>query len=387
MIYIGIDIAKNSHFASAVNSDGEVLVEPFKFSNDKSGFESFINTFKKFNITDCFVGLESTGIYGDNLTCFLFNKGFKIGRINPIQTDSLRSSNIRKTKNDKIDTFLICKCLMLKNYTLVTIQDITYIKLRTICRFKFDILKSQSKLKVQLVNCLDIVFPELAAFFNNNLHLNSTYALLKKYPTAIDISNAKTSSLFKILYSASKGHFKEDKAINLKKLAKDSIAMDNPAIGTQIKMLIEQINMLQKQIDSLDLEIKNIMDSLNSPIVSIPGIGYWLGAIIISEIGDVTRFNNPSKLLAFAGLDPSVRQSGNFNATNTKISKRGSKILRYAINRAASLIIWNNDTFHNYYTTKLGQGKSYLNVVGHVSHKLVRVIFKLLTTNTTFDLN
>lgn len=387
MIYIGIDIAKNSHFASAVNSDGEVLVEPFKFSNDKSGFESFINTFKKFNINDCFVGLESTGIYGDNLTCFLFNKGFKIGRINPIQTDSLRSSNIRKTKNDKIDTFLICKCLMLKNYTLVTLQDITYIKLRTICRFKFDILKSQSKLKVQLVNCLDIVFPELAAFFNNNLHLNSTYALLKKYPTAIDISNAKTSSLFKILYSASKGHFKEDKAINLKKLAKDSIAMDNPAIGTQIKMLIEQIIMLQKQIDSLDLEIKNIMDSLNSPIVSIPGIGYWLGAIIISEIGDVTRFNNPSKLLAFAGLDPSVRQSGNFNATNTKISKRGSKILRYAINRAASLIIWNNDTFHNYYTTKLGQGKSYLNVVGHVSHKLVRVIFKLLTTNTTFDLN
>lgn len=387
MIYIGFDIAKNSHFASAVNSDGEVLVEPFKFSNDKSGFESFINTFKKFNINDCFVGLESTSIYGDNLTCFLFNKGFKIGRINPIQTDSLRSSNIRKTKNDKIDTFLICKCLMLKNYTLVTLQDITYIKLRTICRFKFDILKSQSKLKVQLVNCLDIVFPELAAFFNNNLHLNSTYALLKKYPTAIDISNAKTSSLFKILYSASKGHFKEDKAINLKKLAKDSIAMDNPAIGTQIKMLIEQINMLQKQIDSLDLEIKNIMDSLNSPIVSIPGIGYWLGAIIISEIGDVTRFNNPSKLLAFADLDPSVRQSGNFNATNTKISKRGSKILRYAINRAASLIIWNNDTFHNYYTTKLGQGKSYLNVVGHVSHKLVRVIFKLLTTNTTFDLN
>lgn len=387
MIYIGIDIAKNSHFASAVNSDGEVLVEPFKFSNDKSGFEYFINTFKKFNITDCFVGLESTGIYGDNLTCFLFNKGFKIGRINPIQTDSLRSSNIRKTKNDKIDTFLICKCLMLKNYTLVTTQDITYIKLRTICRFKFDILKSQSKLKVQLVNCLDIVFPELAAFFNNNLHLNSTYALLKKYPTAIAISNAKTSSLFKILYSASKGHFKEDKAINLKKLAKDSIAMDNPAIGTQIKMLIEQINMLQKQIDSLDLEIKNIMDSLNSPIVSIPGIGCWLGAIIISEIGDVTRFNNPSKLLAFAGLDPSVRQSGNFNATNTKISKRGSKILRYAINRAASLIIWNNDTFHNYYTTKLGQGKSYLNVIGHVSHKLVRVIFKLLTTNTTFDLN
>lgn len=128
------------------------------------------------------------------------------------------------------------------------------------------------------------------------------------------------------------------------------------------------------------------MDSLNSPILSIPGIGYWLGAIILSEISDITRFKDSSKLLAFAGLDPSVRQSGNFNATNTKISKRGSKLLRYAINRSASLIIWNNETFHNYYTTKLSQRKSYLNAIGHVSHKLVRVIFKLLTTNTTFCL-
>ena len=124
MIFIGIDIAKSTHFASAVNSDGEVLIEPFKFSNNDEGFQKFINTFSNFNISDCLVGLESTGIYGDNLTAFLFDKGFKIGRINPIQTDSLRSSNIRKTKNDKIDTFLIAQCLMLKHYTLVTQKDI-----------------------------------------------------------------------------------------------------------------------------------------------------------------------------------------------------------------------------------------------------------------------
>lgn len=175
-----------------------------------------------------------------------------------------------------------------------------------------------------------------------------------------------------------------NKALALKALAKNSIAMDNPAIGVQIKMLIEQIQMLEKQIDLLDIEISNIMEQLDSPISSIPCIGYWLGAIIISEIGDITRFSTSTKLLAFAGLDPSVRQSGNFNATNTKISKRGSKHLRYAINRAAQLIIWNDDTFYQYYTTKLAQGKSYLNAIGHVSHKLTRVIFKLLTTNTTF---
>ena len=384
MIFIGIDIAKSTHFASAVNSDGEVLVEPFKFSNDDKGFQKFIKTFRNYDISDCLIGLESTGIYGDNLTAFIFDKGFKIGRINPIQTDSLRSSNIRKTKNDKVDTFLIIQCLMLKHYTLVTKKDIELIKLRTICRFKFDVLKSQTKAKIQLVNCLDIAFPELANFFSD-LHINSSYALLSKYPTASIIAKVKLKTLTKLLYSASKGHFKEDKAIALKELAKRSIAMDNPAIGTQIKMLIEQIQMLQKQIDLLDIDISNIMEQLDSPISSIPGIGTWLGAIIISEIGDIHRFNSPKKLLAFAGLDPSVRQSGNFNASNIKISKRGSKHLRYAIGRAAQLIIWNDDTFYQYYTTKLTQGKSYLNAIGHVSHKLTRIIFKLLKTNTTFN--
>ena len=384
MIFIGIDIAKSTHFASAVNSDGEVLVEPFKFSNDDEGFQKFIKTFSNYDISNCLVGLESTGIYGDNLTAFLFDKGFKIGRINPIQTDSLRSSNIRKTKNDKVDTFLIIQCLMLKHYTLVTQRDIELIKLKTICRFKSDVIKSQSKAKTQLVNCLDIAFPELANFFSD-LHINSSYALLSKYPTARIIAKVKLKTLTNLLYSASKGHFKEDKAIALKELAKRSIAMDNPAIGTQIKMLIEQIQMLQKQIDLLDIDISNIMEQLDSPISSIPGIGIWLGAIIISEIGDINRFSSPKKLLAFAGLDPSVRQSGNFNATNTKISKRGSKQLRYAIGRASQLIIWNDDTFYQYYTTKLAQGKSYLNAIGHVSHKLTRVIFTLLKTNTTFS--
>ena len=384
MIFIGIDVAKSTHFASAVNSDGEVLVNPFKFTNDDSGFNLFYNTFKDFDLSNCLIGLESTGIYGDNLTTFLFGKGFKIGRINPIQTDSLRSSNIRKTKNDKVDTFLVAQCLMLGHYTLITQRDIELIKLKTLCRFKFDVIKSQSKSKIQLVTCLDIVFPELANFFNGNIHIKSSYVLLSKYPTAQIIAKTRIDALNNLLYSASKGHFKIDKAIALKELAKNSIAMDNPAIGMQIQMLIEQIQMLQKQIDLLDSEITNIMEHLKSPISSIPGIGNWLGSIIISEIGDITRFSSATKLLAFAGLDPSVRQSGNFNATNTKISKRGSSHLRYAINRAAQIIIWNDDTFYQYYTTKLAQGKSYLNAIGHVSHKLTRVIFKLLTTNTTF---
>ena len=129
------------------------------------------------------------------------------------------------------------------------------------------------------------------------------------------------------------------------------------------------------------------MDNLNSPIITIPGISYNLGSIIISEIGDISRFSNPTKLLAYAGLDPSVRQSGNFNAKTTRISKRGSKHLRYAIHRAAFLIVYNDKLFYEYYTTKRSKGKSHNNALGHVSHKLVRVIFKILTENIPFNLS
>lgn len=387
MIFIGIDIAKNTHFASAVNSDGEILVNPFSFENSKKGFDLFLFKFKNIDLDNCLVGLESTGHYGDNLICFLFPKGFKIGIINPIQTNSLRSSNIRKTKNDKIDTFLITKCLQLGNFSLVQEKDISIIKLRTLCRFRFDIIQSQTRLKTQLTTCLDLLFPELDNFFKGNLHLKTSYALLEKYSSPKEISNTRIDTLTKLLTSSSKGHYSYDEAVRLKSIAKDSIGIENQAISIQVKCLIHQLALLKEQINSIDKNIKEIMDTLNSNILTIPGISYTLGAIIISEIGDIHRFSNPTKLLAYAGLDPSVRQTGKFNAKTTRISKRGSKHLRYAIQRASSLIIWNNDAFYEYYTTKRSKGKSHNNAVGHVCNKLVRVIFKLLTENIPFNLS
>lgn len=387
MIYIGIDIAKNSHFASAVNSDGEVIFSPFSFSNSEEGFNLLLSKIKDFSINDCLIGLESTGHYSDNIVSFLYSNGFKIGIINPIQTDSLRNSNIRKTKNDKIDTFLIAQCLMLHKFTLFTETDFNILKLRTLCRFRFDIVQSRSRLKTQLTGCIDLIFPELYAFFNKNLHSKSAYAILCKFTSPKCIANARINSIAKILASASRGRYSFDKATALKQLATKSIGIDNPAMSIQIKFLISQINLLDEQINSIDNEIKLIMDELNSPILTIPGIGYTLGSTILSEIGDISKFSAPKKLLAYAGLDPSVKQSGNFNSSSTKISKRGSKHLRYAIHQAASIIIFNNDTFNEYYTAKREKGKSYRNAIGHVSNKLVRVIFKLLTENTPFNLS
>lgn len=387
MIYIGIDVAKFSHFASAVNSDGEVLLTPFAFSNSIEGFNLLLSKLNCFPIQDCFIGLESTGHYSDNIVSFLFNKGFKIGIINPIQSDSLRNSNIRKTKNDKIDTFLIAQCLMLHKYSLFSKTDFNILRLKTLCRFRFDITQSKSRLKTQLTGCVDLIFPELHTFFHNNLYSKSAHAILTNYTTPSCISKTRIDTLAKTLSTASRGRYSYDHAVKLKNIAKNTIAIDNPAMAIQVKYLIQQIDLLNEQINSIDNQIKEIMDEINSPILSIPGIGYTLGAIIISEIKDISKFSNPTKLLAYAGLDPSVKQSGNFNATNTRISKRGSKHLRYAIHTAASIIIFNNDTFYEYYTTKRSEGKSYRNAIGHVSNKLVRVIFKILTQNTPFNLS
>ena len=320
MVYIGIDIAKFKHFASVVSSDGEVIVKPFPFENSRQGFMKLVEEIENFQ--DCLISLESTGHYAENLIYFLFERGYQIGVINPIQTDALRDSNIRKTKTDKIDTKLIVECLMLKKYSLVNSQDINIIKLRRLSRFKLETIQQQTRIKIQLTACLDIVFPELSSFFKGNLHLKVSYALLEKYSSAKAIAHCRIDGLTNLLYDNSRGRYKQDKAIQLKNLA-----------------------------------------------------------------SDIKRFSNPSKLLAFAGLEPVVKQSGNFQANQMKISKRGSSYLRYAIYRVAFLIIYNNETFHKYYISKRAQGKTHRVALGHVCNKLVRVIFKILTENIPFNLS
>lgn len=385
MVYIGIDIAKFKHFASVVSSDGKVIVKPFPFENSRKGFMKLVEEIENFH--DCLIGLESTGHYADNLIQFLFERNYKIAVINSIQTDSLRDSNIRKTKTDKIDTMLIVQCLILKKYSLVSSKNIDMIKLRRLSRFRLEMVQQQTRIKTQLTACLDIVFPELVHFFNGNLHLNVSYALLEKYSSAKSIRLARIDGLTNLLYNNSHGRYNHEKALQLKNLAKDSIGLDNPSVELQIQCLIKQLRLYKKQISDIDFSIMTLMQIIDSPILTIPGVSYTLGSMIISEIDDIKRFSNPSKLLAFAGLDPVVKQSGNFQAEHMKISKRGSTYLRYAIYRVAFLIIYNNETFSKYYLKKRAQGKSHRVALCHVCNKLVRVIFKILTDNIPFNLS
>jgi len=385
MIYVGIDIAKETHVAAAVNADGVVLIEPFAFQNDHEGFKllkSKLDTLKG----NILIGLESTAHYAENVIFFLHSQHYNLAVINPVQTAAMRKTGIRKTKTDKVDSLLICKTLACNSFRPYTDTDVKTLQLKSLCRFRQNLKKSKARLKIQLTSYVDTLFPELQYFFKSGLHIKTCYELLKSYPSPDDIAALHLSKLSNFLSKASRGRFEKQDAKSLKSLAKSSVGVKNTYISIQITQTIAQIELIESQIDELESIIENAMDELDSVIMSVPGIGKINGAMILGEIGDIKRFSHPSKLLAYAGLDPVINQSGKFNAKHTKMSKRGSKMLRYALINAAWNVSLNNDTFKAYYDSKIAQGNSHYSALGHTAHKLVRVLFKLLNDNVEFAL-
>ena len=388
MIYVGIDIAKLNHFASALSADGEVLIKPFQFSNDADGFQLLSSHLDVLPDDSFIIGLESTAHYGDNLVRYLVENGHNVCIINPIQTAAMRKNNIRKTKTEKVDTYLIAKTLMMQRPArFVTADDINLMELRTLGRCRQQSLKQRSRLKIQLRTYVDETFPELQYFFKSGLNQKTVYALLKEAPSAKAVASMHLTHLAHLLEVASHGHFKKETASQLRVLARKSVGSPDSAYSIQIVHTIEQIELLDSQITHIEAEMTDIMKFYDSVIMTIPGIGYVNGGMILGEIGDIHRFPGSKQLLAYAGLDPSVYQSGNFQAKRTQMSKRGSRVLRYALMNAAHNVVKNNATFKSYYDHKMAEGRTHYNALGHCAGKLVRVIYKMLTDNVTFNLD
>ena len=388
MIYVGIDIAKLNHYASAIDSDGVVLIEPFEFLNDNAGFYTLLSKLNSFELDDIIIGLESTAHYGNNLVSFLVTKGLHVCVINPIQTATLRKNNIRKTKTDKVDALVIAKAVALMDHPrFVTLYDIALMQLKNLGRFRMKLVKQRSRTKIQLTAYLDQVFPELQYFFKSGIHQKTVYAILKEAPSATRIASMHLTHLKNLLVSNSHGHFKKETALELRVLAQKSVGTADRSLSIQITQSIAQIELLDSQLDAVESEMKDIVTSLDSVIMTIPGIGPINGGMIIGEIGDINRFSKPRKLLAFAGLDPSVYQSGNFIAKKTKMSKRGSSALRYALMNAAHNIVKYNQTFKEYYDSKRAEGRGHYNALGHCAGKLVRIIYKMLKDDVEFNLD
>ena len=296
MLLLGVDIAKLNHVASFIDSSsGELIFSNFKFQNNILGFSSLLEKISKFSINEIVIGLESTGHYGENFINFFFQKDFKIAVINPLQTSHLRKASIRDSKNDRLDSINIAKALLFGEHRYITQKNLTNFALKKLTRFRKSLIKQKSKTKIQLVSLLDIIFPELQYFFKSGIHSNAVYTLLKKYPSTEKIAALREKSLFSILNKASKGHYKEEHALQLKSLAKSSVGIKDTSVSMHIPQLIELIEMLDSQIKSIEKEIDSSIDE-ESPILTIPGINTVAAASILGEINDIDNFDSSSKL-------------------------------------------------------------------------------------------
>ncbi len=387
MVFVGIDVAKDKHDCFTCNSEGEVLADVFTVSNNKEGFEHLLQT-----IVSCTgngektkVGLEATGHYSYNLLGFLLDNGLPTYVINPLHTNLYRKSlSLRKTKTDRVDARTIASMLMsdvsLKPYSNTAYHNS---ELKSLTRYRFDKVKERAKLKSSISRLVNILFPELEKLVPT-LHMVSVYALLYEFPSAEHISNSHLTRLTNLLYSASKGHYNRDTAIKFLDAARNSIGIHITAKALELKHTISLIRELNSEINEIEKEIKSIMDKINSPITTIPGISYHMGAMIIAEIGDFNNFDNPDKILAFAGLSPSTYQSGKLTNCYAHMEKRGSKYLRYALFNAAKFVCNWNPAFAQYLAKKRSEGKHYNVAVSHAAKKLVRLIFALEKSGQTY---
>ena len=389
MLYIGIDVSKHKHDCFITNADGEVLADPFTIQNSREGFEELYRRIKSLmprpSGENTKVGLEATGHYSDNITGFLRKNGLPPVILNPLQVKLYhKGESLRKTKTDKSDARYIAGMLIAKDLKPHSQSSYHSEELKSLTRHRHRMVWARSRFKVLYDRLRSIVFPELEHFVKCPGSVTELKLMLE-FPTAKAIADCHLTRLSNLVETYSHGRHDREWTIKLKELAKNSIGSNSPAKALEMQQTIRQIISLSKEIDLIDAEIKTLVNDSGTSLMTIPGIGYTLAAIIMSEVGDVTRFATPAKLQAFAGLEPTTYQSGQFIGQRDVMVKRGSTYLRWALLQAARIASKHDTTFSEYLSRKVADGKHYNSAMGHVAKKLIRVIFKLMNTGEVYQ--
>lgn len=387
MFIVGIDIAKCSHEVTVITSNDEVVIKPFRISNNCGGYNQMLSKIKKLTCVKSQIvfAMESTAHYWLPLYARLRKDGYMVVVLNPIQTSAMREMFIRKAKTDARDSFIIAELIRFGRYSSSNIPHDKLLALKELCRNRCYLIDLASDLKRKIIALLDRVFPEFETQFES-VFCKSSVAVLKKYPTPKKLANAHLAKLTEIIWNASNGHFGEWKARQLKVTAQESFGIEDHegVYSTLLLMMLEQVQSLTSQADTIEEHISRLFEQFGSTLTSIPGIGPILGAIILSEIGDISRFSSVDKLAAYIGVDPSVNQSGDFTGSSSHMSKRGSPYLRRAIWVASSTAVYHDPMFRAYYDKKVAEGLRHMNIIGHVTKKMTAVIFAIMRDNKIY---
>jgi transposase len=386
-LYVGIDIGKRKHEATVLNAEGDQLGRSLVFDNSQQGVAKLLDYVGKFAVEQIVYGLEATGHYWLALYAALTARDCEVKVINPIQSDSLRNLYIRVTKNDRKDSFLVAEVLRFGRFTETRLADEPMIQLRELSRMRVEFANALASLKRRILGILDRIFPEFERCFSNPFG-RTALEVLGRFLAPVKLAECDLVELTELIKTVSRGRLGVAKARQLQEAEAQSfgISLGLDAFTLELRLLVEQLQFIQHQIDELSTAIEELMQA-HQLILSIPGVGPVLGAAILGEIGDINRFASAKKLRAYAGLDPTVYQSGEFEGSRARLSKRGSPYLRRALWMAASVARLHDPTFRAFYETKLAQGKHPNRALGAVASKLCSVIFAVLSKNELYDPN
>lgn len=391
MLYVGIDIAKEKHDACVIDQEGNTLLKSFTFPNSAAGANTLLARIRKLNpeSVPVVIGMEATGHYWLALYSHLKASEQTVYVINPVQSDALRNLYIRQTKTDTVDAFIIAEVLRFGRFTQTQMAEPDILALRNLCRYRMSLIDTVSDIKRKVMAVMEQIFPEYEKLFSK-VFGRASVELMTTYTTPEEIVQLSTDSLAKLLNEASKRRLGTKrataKAIRIQDAAASSFGIKLAAdvMAFQVRQELEQIKLMEKHISELDAQIALVYGKFDCTLDSMPGLGPVLAAIVLSEIGDISRFAAPEKLVAFAGIDPSVRQSGNFTGNQNRMSKRGSPYLRRAIWLAAFVAAFNDPVFSAFYQKKRSEGKDHMTAIGAVSRKFLYTVFALLKSGQSY---
>ena len=388
MYVVGIDISKYKHDCIIINEDtGEIVRNVFSFDNSRTGFNQFINVLKTLDPKiKKKIGFESTGHYQNNLKIFLENEGLDFMELNALLVHKFKSSQtLRGVKTDKTDARLIAEYLCKVEFKPYPKIVYNILALRSLCKRHFDLINERTKYLIRITNFLDRTFPELKPFLKGNIKSNTMMYLLHNYGMPSKIANMNIQS-YNNLRKESYGKFSVAQFYQLKELAKNTIGFSYETDVFEINSLLRNYDLIQEEISLVENEITTYISKIDSKIPTIKGIGLVSAATIIAEIEDISRFDSPDRLLAYAGLDPRLYQSG-IQEFKGKMNKKGSVVLRRVLMNSAESILIFNPVFYEYYRKKREEGKSHRVALSHLARKLVRLIYKIETEHINFNLS
>ena len=387
MLYIGVDVSKYKHDCIVIDDAGVIIRNVFSFDNSRTGFDQFMEMYRSLDPLEIKkIGFEATGHYQDNFKVYLERSGIEFMQLNSLLVHKFKNSQtLRGVKTDKTDARLIATYLSsieFKPYPKISYHTLA---LRSLCKRHFNLVNERTKYLIRITNFLDRTFPEFKEFIKGNIKSKTCMYILHNYAIPSKIMNINIQS-YENLRKETQGHFSVAKFDKLKELAKNTVGFSYETDLFEIKSLLRVYDTLQDEISLVENEITTILSKINSHIPTILGIGKVSAATMIAEIEDISRFNDPNKLLAFAGLDPRIYQSGT-QEFKGRMNKKGSVVLRRVLMNCAESILMYNPAFYTYYRKKRDEGKSHRVAISHVARKLVRIIYKLETEHIDFDLS